>query len=216
MKVAQTPPLPSVNLERIPHGIHGFLAFAFTRTINAPVLRLNAPVSVSGGRGGYFIIRCQKRLEGAKKAVSDGGCNARKISQPEKNGNSLAKAGMLCNNMTMPKGIKKRPVNVGAFNRRGIKNHTHLCYSAFLDVSTPTGRKWGMTMKNQEQIARDYINRKRRERYRDNPEREQKNRLRSYVNVLVREGVLVPLTKEDGGSIPAGHAVYVLKEGVIA
>lgn len=68
--------------------------------------------------------------------------------------------------------------------------------------------------------ARKFINQKRRERYKNNPEREKKNRLRSYVNVLVREGVLVALQgTESDKPVPrtiGGHAVYILKEGAIA
>lgn len=66
--------------------------------------------------------------------------------------------------------------------------------------------------------AKNYINQKRRERYKNNPEREKKNRLRSYVNVLVRDGVLIALQGNESG-VPrtiGGHTVYILREGALS
>lgn len=76
-------------------------------------------------------------------------------------------------------------------------------------------------MSEHEKIAKAWNNQKRRERYRDNPAREKRIRLRSYANVLMREGVLIPLETVDdrGNKIPrqiSGHDVYVLKEGVLS
>ena len=57
-----------------------------------------------------------------------------------------------------------------------------------------------------EQVAKEYAARKRRERYRAHPDRERRNRIRTSINFLIREKVLVPETVN-------GHTVCILKEG---
>lgn len=63
-----------------------------------------------------------------------------------------------------------------------------------------------LTDEQREQIAKEYAARKRRERYHKYPDRERRNRIRTYINFLIRENVLVPETVN-------GHTVCILKEG---
>ena len=89
-------------------------------------------------------------------------------------------------------------------------------------MSIPSAQKAEvLIMSEQEKIAKAWNNQKRRERYRNNPAREKRNRLHSYVNVLMREGVLIPLETVDdrGNKIPrqsGGHDMYILKEGALS
>lgn len=66
-----------------------------------------------------------------------------------------------------------------------------------------------MTDQELEKIAKDYTNKKRRERYAAHPEREKATRIRTNIRFLIREGLLVP-------EIVNGKPAYVLKEGAMA
>lgn len=67
-----------------------------------------------------------------------------------------------------------------------------------------------LTDEQREQIARDYVNRKRRERYAAHPDRERMTRIRTSIKFLIRENVLVPEIRD-------GQTVYTLnEEGVTA